>query len=92
MVQVNRGFTVLWLSLVVSVIVMLVALVFGFLDFSKLTNRGGYQTPPVDQQVQDLQNMSSSDEVVNIESDLNNTKLDNLDLGLEQVNQDSDSL
>jgi len=51
-----------------------------------------YQITSGDKQVQDLQKLDNSDEVFSIESDLNNTNLNNLDQGLDQVNQDSNSL
>lgn len=85
----SRGFTFLWLILVVAVVVILMAFAFGVLDINNITNKGMYQTPASDKQVQDLSKLSSSDEVLSIESDLNNTNLNNLDQGLDQINQDS---
>ena len=88
----SRGFTILWLILAVAVIVMLVAFAFGVLDVNNISNKGLYQITSGDKQVQDLQKLDNSDEVFSIESDLNNTNLNNLDQGLDQVNQDSNSL
>lgn len=89
----NRsGVVFLWLTMVAAVVIVLFAFVFGILDFSKVPGRGGSQPIPSGQQAQDVNSLSSSDEVESIETDLLNTDLNYLDEGLEQAGQDSGSL
>jgi len=71
----RRGFLVLWLILLV-VVVGVAALA------------PGESTAIVkDQQLENLQKVSTSDEVVDIEMDLDNTDLNNLDQELSEVDQ-----
>jgi len=81
---------VLGIGLIAAIaIVVLVAIVFfGILDLGKF--KKGQPSPSAvveDQQVQDLQTLSSSDEIGDIEEDLENTNLENLDQDLSQVDQ-----
>lgn len=86
----RKGVIFLWLTLVAASVIILFAFVFGILDFSKLPGKSPNQV--IDQSAQDPGTLSGSDEVESIEEDLNNTDLDSLDEGLDQVGQDSGSL
>lgn len=90
--QSKSGVVFLWLTIVAAVVIVLFAFVFGILDFSKIPGKLVNRTAPADQQNQDLNSLSNSDEVDNIDKDLSNTNLSNLDEGLDQVGQDSGSL
>lgn len=73
-----------------AVVAVIAIVAFGVLDLGKLKeNLPGYSPSPVikDSQVESLQKLSSSDEIVDVEKDLNDTNLNNLDQELPQVDQ-----
>lgn len=91
MKQTKGGFTALLIILVVAVIGLGALLAFGVFDVSDIKNIPGYQQRKitgVDQQVRDLNKLSSSDEVSAIEGDLNSTNLDDLDSEMDEVDRD----
>lgn len=85
----RRGFLTLWLILLVIAIGVAALIAFGILDVGKIKKSIPGQSPTMveDQQVQDLQNQSTSDEVSDIEKDLNTTNLDTLDQELPDVDK-----
>jgi len=86
----RKGFLTLWLILVMAIVAVIAIVVFGVLDLGKLKESlPGYSPAPVvqDSQVKSLQKLSSSDEIVDVEKDLNDTNLNNLDQELPQVDQ-----
>ena len=77
--------------LVVAVVVF--ALVYAFYNFNFGKKEAtGEPTVVRDEQVQKLETLSDSDEIGVIEADIQGTNLDNLDEGLNQVDQDLSGL
>ena len=86
----RKGFLTLWLILAMATVAVIAIIAFGVLDLGKLKQSlPGYSPVPVikDSQVESLQKLSSSDEIVDVEKDLNDTNLNNLDEELPQVDQ-----
>ena len=85
----RRGSLTLWLILLVIAVGVAALAVFGVLDLSKIKESIPGQSNQIieDQQVQSLQSQGTSDEVVDIEQDLNSTDLDCLDQELSEVDQ-----
>lgn len=89
-IKISKGFLTLWLILAMAVVAVIAIIAFGVLDLWKLKESlPGYSPTPVikDSQVESLQKLSSSDEIVGIEKDLDDTNLNNLDQELPQVDQ-----
>lgn len=82
----NKGFSYMWLILMVAFVGFLAILVFTVLNLSGI---GEPQTPvesPAigDSQIKELETLSDSDEINVIESELNNTNVESIDAGLDQ--------
>lgn len=91
MALLKKGFTILWLVLIVFVFLLIMAFAYGFLDFSKVTDRQ-YQAVQTDQQVQELSVLESSDEIGSIEGDLDKTDFGDLDQGIDEVGENTNNL
>ena len=83
--------------LIIALIAAVVLMVVGLLLFYSVSRKQRVakpvpETTQVDEQVVQLEKMSISDEIGAIEQDLNNTKLDNLDAGIDQVNSEAAGL
>src|SRR3989338_678158 len=85
----RRGFLVLWLILLVVVVGVAALVAVGILDLGRIKNSAPGESTAIvkDQQLENLQKVSTSDEVVDIEMDLDNTDLNNLDQELSEVDQ-----
>lgn len=85
--QDKRGFTALFLILSVVVIAFLAILAYALFSYGSLRKQSDYQLPTVeeDQQLLQLKKQGSSDEIWEIEKDINATELDNLDFELSEV-------
>ncbi len=82
----SKGFSPMWLVLIVAVVGFLVILAYGFANLVKI---GGPQIPQEvptveDSQVTELETLSDSDEVNVIESELGSTNIEALDQGLNE--------
>lgn len=84
---VKRGFSTLWIIVAVAIVGVVAVLAFGVLDFYKIKKPDIGQKTQVeeDQQVQNLNTLSTSDEVDVIEKDLDLTNLDALDAEIGDV-------
>lgn len=73
--------------LAVAVIGLVAIIFFGILGQDKFQRQSLLPSPgaEVDQQVQDLGELSFSDEIGDIEKDLNNTNIESLDQGISEV-------
>ncbi len=91
---VRMGFSTLWIIVAVAIVGVVAVLAFGVLDFYKIKKPDVGQKTQVeeDQQVQDLNTLSTSDEVDVIEKDLDLTNLDALDAEIGDVEKDLMSL
>ena len=79
---------VLLIAVLIAAIVVF-ALVFAFFNFNLGEKaQTGESSVVKDEQVQKLETLSDSDEIGVIEADIQGTNLDNLDEGLNQVDQD----
>lgn len=89
----QRGFSSLFIILVVVIVGLAAIAAFAIFNSGKL-GQPVTQTPAAvrDEQVKSLQTLSGSDEVVDIDKDLSSTNVDVLDTGLDQVNNDLNSL
>ena len=83
-----KGSIVIWLVLILVVIVG-VFIFLGKLNLTSLKNSLPIAPPQIgaDKQVNELGNLSQSDEIDAVESDLDSTKLDDLDKDLSEVDQ-----
>ncbi|MBI2327869.1 hypothetical protein HYU92_06135 [Candidatus Curtissbacteria bacterium] len=83
----RHGFsTIFWIIIVV--IVFVIAIYYYQVGKSAVEEAAMYvPLKRQDQQTKDLQKLSGSDEVSDIESDLNSTNFDSLDEGLSEVDQ-----
>ena len=83
---------VLLIAVLIAAIVVF-ALVFAFFNFNLGEKEPASESSVVrDEQVQKLETLSDSDEIGVIEADIQGTNLDNLDEGLNQVDQDLSGL
>ena len=79
-------------------VVLLVALVVFFVILLKVFNIDRSSTPEeektvtYDQQVKDLATLGNSDEISDIEDDLNNTNIDQIDQELPQVDKEASTI
>lgn len=89
----QRGFSPLFIILVVVIVGLAAIAVFAIFNAGKL-GQPVTQTPAAagDEQVKSLRTLSGSDEVVDIDKDVSSTNVDALDTGLDQVNNDLNSL
>ena len=89
--KIYKGFLTLWLILLVIALGVAALIAFGILDVGKFKKNTSFSGKPAtqveDQQVENLQKQSSSDEVVDIEKDLNTTNLNSLDQELPDVDR-----
>ena len=91
---VRKGFSALIIILIVAIVGIGAVAAFGVLnvgDIKKSTPTQINQTVD-DQQVRDLQILGSSDKVSDIEKDLNDTKLNEIDQELPQIENDASTL
>ena len=88
---VRSGFSTLLIIVFVAIVGVMAVLAFSFLDVSKKTE---VTTGPaeMDQQIKQLQTLSTSDEVPDIEKDLSSTNIDSLDSDLTDVDKDLGNL
>ena len=83
---------VLLIAVLIAAVVVF-ALIFAFYNFGLGTKQEtGEPSVVKDEQVQKLETLSDSDEIGVIEADIQGTNLDNLDEGLNQVDQDLSGL
>lgn len=87
----GRGFSSLWIIIIVALIGLAAVVAFGVLDVAKI-KKPSIQTSDVDQKVQELNTLSTSDEIDAIEKDINSTDLDNLDEGIGDVDRALDEI
>lgn len=86
----KQGFSTLLIIVAVAIIGAMAVLAFGVLDVWQIKKA---QVPSakisdVDQVIKDLDNLSSSDELPDIERDLTATDLENLDSEMDQIEKD----
>lgn len=86
--KVLKGFSTLWIIVAVAIVGTAAVLAFGVLDVAKIKKPDVGRLPETDQQLQQLSTFSTSDEVVDIEKDLNATDLDAIDNELSEVDRD----
>ena len=89
---VRKGFSTVFVIALVAVIGVVAVLAFGVFDVSKIKKTGEMPEQQVDQQIKDLDNLSPSDELPDIEKDLNATNLEEVDSELDQIDKDLGSL
>lgn len=81
----NKGFSPMWLVLIVAVVGFLAILAYGFLNLANIGPQIPQEVPTAeDSQVKELGTLSGSDEINVIESELNSTNVDSLDVGLNE--------
>ena len=92
--QTLKGFAIVWI--VISMVLVSVLLMFasGVIDIDKIKKPAEHivSTVEKDEQVRALNEQSSSDEIEAIEKDINTTNFNDLDQGIDQVDQDLNSL
>ncbi len=91
--KLRQGFSGLIIILVIAIIALAAIVAFSLFHSGKLTGQPTmHVTQPQDQQVKNLQSLSRSDSVSDIDKDVNSTDVGSLDAGLDQVNNDINSL
>jgi len=83
----RRGFSTLFVIVAVAVVFVLALLAFGVFDFAKL-KKTVPTTTEVDEKLNELSAVSTSDEVPDIEKDLNDTNLEMIDAELGEVEKE----
>lgn len=88
----TRGFSTLLIIIVVAVMGIAAVLAFGVFDAGKLKRT--VQEPSVgqDQQLKELETVSTSDEVPDIERDINETNLETIDVELSEIEKEANGL
>jgi len=93
--KIYNGFLTLWIVLLVIVIGVAALFAFGIFDMGRFKKGPSTsQTPQTveDQQTQNLEKLSSLDQIVDIQKDLDTTDIDNLDLELPDVDKAASEL
>jgi len=90
----NKGNITLVIILIVAIVVAAIVIVWSLKGSGRIKQE---QLPapvsvPVDEQVKNLQKMSTSDDIGAIEADLNSTNLDNLDSEISEIDNSSGDL
>lgn len=84
----TKGFSTLWIIVAVAIMGIAALVAFGVLDVAKIKKPEEGIVSEVDRQIQQLETMSTSDEIADIERDLSATDLDAIDDELSQVDRD----
>lgn len=82
-----RGFSTIWLIMAVAVIGVIAVVAIG-----KVGKVPSVPQVTIDRQIGELQKLSSSDEIGDIDEDLNKTNLENLDAELGEVDKELQGL
>ena len=92
--EIRSGFSTLLIIAAVAVVGVAAVLAFGVLDLVKIKKPELPQKTlvEVDEQVKDLNILSISDELPDIEKDLSATNLEDLDNEIDQVEKDLDEI
>jgi hypothetical protein len=77
--KVKNGFLGIGLIAAIAIIAMVAIIFFGILDLGKFGNLPEVPSIVPDRQIQELENLSDSDDVGVIEQELNDTNVDQLD-------------
>jgi len=93
----KRGNITLNIAIIVIIVVSLIIVVaITFFGGTNIFNKNPLDSVgsgvPKDSQVEQLQSQNDSDEILDIENDLNNTNLEEIDSGMDQVSEDLNTL
>ncbi|MBI3283010.1 hypothetical protein HYZ70_02940 [Candidatus Curtissbacteria bacterium] len=90
--QMSYGFVLPWILVAAAVVLVVLVLAFGIFDTGEFKKKVEAPKAAEDQQVEALLKISASDEVADIEKDINQTNLDTIDVELSEVEKEAEAL